>query len=226
MMNSKLKAAFITLAILGYLSIQSACNNAVVNPTQAPVGLKTIDNILTNAMTGHIAYNAPQAMQLDETTDIQLLLSPSASADELKHQIVASGQVSEAEVLITPLMKAELLSDDPQAFTIQAIHDNPEQVVLMDAPTEWRWSVSARKSGDQMLTMILYRQIQYNGQTYWRMVETYKSKIHITVSPEQQLRRFDWKWLVGILLTAILIPALWRFIDQRNKRKTARKSKE
>jgi hypothetical protein len=164
-------------------------------------------------------------MQLDQTVDIQLLLSPSASPDDLKKQIVEAGQVTEAELQITPLMKAELISDDPQAFGIQAFQDNPEQVVVTDAPTQWRWSITAKKSGDQVLALTLYRQVQYNGQVYWRMLDTYKNIIHITVSAKQQLLQFDWKWLVGILLTAILIPALWRFVDQRNKKKARAGSK-
>ena len=170
---------------------------------------------------GHIAYNTPVSMQLAQTVDIQMLLSPSASPEDLKKQIVEAGLVTAGELQVTPLMKAELVADDPQAFGVQAFQDNPEQVIVADAPTQWRWSVTAKKPGDQVLVLTVYRQIQYNGQAYWRMVETYKNTIHITVSAKQQLLQFDWKWLVGILLTAILIPALWRFIDLRKKKKKA-----
>jgi hypothetical protein len=212
--------------VVSLVFILSACGSAVIPPsTPASAGLTSIDNILQSAVTGHIAYNAPAAMQLDQTVDIQLLLSPSTSPDDLKKQIVEAGQVTEAELQITPLMKAELISDDPQAFGIQAFQDNPEQVVVTDAPTQWRWSITAKKSGDQVLALTLYRQVQYNGQAYWRMLDTYKNTIHITVSAQQQLLQYDRKWLVGILLTALLIPALWRFIDQRNKKKARAGSK-
>jgi hypothetical protein len=123
-------------------------------------------------------------------------------------------------------MKAELRAEDMQAFAIQAFHDLPEQVVLTDVPTEWRWSVTAKKAGDQVITLTLYRQIKYNDQLYWRMAGTYQNKVHISISPGQRLLKFDWKWLVGILLTAILIPALWRLIDRsRKKKKTAHRHK-
>jgi hypothetical protein len=72
--------------------------------------------------------------------------------------------------------------------------------------------------------LTLFRQVQYNGQAYWRMLETYKNKIHISVSMEQRLRGFDWYWLAGILLTTLLIPAIWRFIDRRNKKNAASRS--
>jgi len=201
-------------------TIASASTELPYTPAAAS-GLQDIDNILQKAVMGHIAYNAPAAMQVEQTVDIQLLLSPSASPDDLKKQVVETGQVTAAEILVTPLMKAELISEDPQAFGIQPFQDKPEQVVLMDSPTQWRWSVTAKKSGNQVLTLTIFRQVQYNGQMYWRMLETYKNNIHITVNPIQPILHFDWKWLAGILLTAILIPALWRFIDQRNKKKEA-----
>jgi len=223
-LNKKVLLVLINLLISILLIFQAACNGITPAPTFPPIappGLSGIGNILQNALKGRIAYNAPAAMQLDQTLDIQLLLSPSLGEEELKQKIVEMGQIMEAEIQITPLMKADLKSDDPQAFAIQAFHDSPEQVVLTDAPTEWRWSLTAKKSGDRFVTLTLYRQVDYNGQFYWTMVETYKNSIHITVSPKQRWENFDWKWLAGILLTAILIPAMWRLIDRSNKKKKA-----
>lgn len=218
-MVNKANLVLFALMLLGLGFILVACGSTM--PTSlapATSGLNSIDTILQSAVVGHIAYNAPTSMQLEQTVDIQLLLSPSASPEDLKKQIIEAGQITAAELLITPLMKAELKSDDPQAFIIQTFHDNAEQVVVTVESTEWRWAITAKKSGDQVLTLTLFRQVQYNGQTYWRMLETYKNKIHISVSLEQQLHRFDWKWLAGILLTTLLIPAIWRLIDQRKKK--------
>ncbi len=44
--------------------------------------------------------------------------------------------MTEAELQVTPLMKAELVSNDPQAFSILAFQDAPEQVVVTEAPTQ------------------------------------------------------------------------------------------
>lgn len=71
----------------------------------------------------------------------------------------------------------------------------------------------------------MYRQVQYDCQSYWRMVETYKNAIHITISTKQFFLQFDWEWRVRILLTAILIPALWRYIARRQKKKVRTGSK-
>jgi len=227
-----MKKKSLTIIFFSFLSslliLQSACGGQTPAPTYPvsgiPPALDGISGVFQQAVQGHIAYNAPSAMQLDQTLDIQLLLSPIISAEELEQQIVELGQVVEAQIDVTPLMKAELKSTDAQAFVVQSLHDSPEQVVLTDSPTQWRWSITAKKSGDRLLTLILYRQVEYKGQPYWTMVETYRNTIHISVTPEQWLQNFDWKWLAGILLTAILIPALWRLID-RNQKKKSRKSR-
>jgi hypothetical protein len=61
---------------------------------------------------------------------------------------------------------------------------------------------------------------------YWRMVEIYENNIQVSISARQRFVNFDWKWLVGILLTAMLIPAFWRLIDRgKKKKKTTRRRK-
>jgi hypothetical protein len=188
-------------------------------PTPLPPPLVSIANVLQGAVQGHIAYNSPAAMRLEETVDVQLLLSPVISAEELKKLIVSHSLVLSADLEVTPLMKAELKPADPQAFFIQDLHDGAVQVIMDDVPTEWRWSLHAQKPGDQVLTLTIYRQVEYNGEFYWSMVQSYQNKIHISVSAAQRLKFFDWKWLAGIILTAVLVPAFWREIDLRKKKK-------
>jgi hypothetical protein len=61
--------------------------------------------------------------------------------------------------------------------------------------------------------------IKYDGQEYWREVESYRADIEVEVTLGQRLLQLDWKWLLGIILSAILIPAFWRWIDKRDKEK-------
>jgi hypothetical protein len=41
----------------------------------------------------------------------------------------------------------------------------------------------------------------------------------------QRIQSLNWEWIAGIVLTAILIPALWRWIDNRKggERRSSRK---
>ncbi len=228
-MKKKALFSLLFLSISTLLMLQSACGGVTPAPTQPvsiiPSALNGIGQVFQQAVQGRIVYNTPSTMKLDQTLEIQLLLSPTISAEELKKQIVELGQVVEAQIEVTPLMKAELKSADSQSFEVLALHDSPEQVILADGPTQWHWSITAKKSGDRILTLVLYRQVEYNGNLYWTLVETYRNNIHITVTPIQWLQNFDWKWLAGILLTAILIPAMWRLVDRNQKKKSARKSR-
>jgi hypothetical protein len=183
-----------------------------------------IDTVLRTDNSGSIAYNAPETVKRGETIKIQLLLSPTKSPEELQQQIVESGQVVSATIEITPLMKAVLRPADSEAFVIQDLHDAAVQLILTGEPTEWKWAVTAKKPGEQIIILSLYRLVKYDGQDYWRLVNTYESHIIVTVTIGQRLQMIDWKWLVGILLTLLSIPALWG-IFKKNKTESVPQAK-
>ena len=241
-MKTKAFGLILLLVILVFLLI--SCGSAATpESTSVPAAtaivtpsvedqLSQIDDILRQSISASIAYNKPQSMLLGGTTTIELLLNPSLSPEALSTQVAASaasgasGEVASASVQITPRMKATLLSDDAQAFSIQPEQDNPEQLVSGTETTRWAWLVTARKGGTQKLTLILYRLVQFQGQDYWREIESYQADIDVKVTVAQRLGSLDWKWIVGILITALLIPAFWRWLDYRKKKKLPSKPKK
>ncbi|MFN8382069.1 MAG: toll/interleukin-1 receptor domain-containing protein [Anaerolineales bacterium] len=180
--------------------------------------LLQVDQAMSDATKGNIAYNAPKEMKLNETTTVELLLNPSLSEPELVQQLEQSDYVFSDQVEITPRMKAEIISSDKDAFVIQQLHDQPVQIISGTDTTKWAWYVTAKKGGTQHLTIVLYRYVKYQGEEYWREVETYRSDITVKVTLLNKLQSLDWYWLAGILLTALLIPAFWRWMDLRNKK--------
>ncbi len=100
--------------------------------------------------------------------------------------------------------------------TIQPLHDQPEQLLSTGEPTEWKWLVQAKKDGRQTLTVTVYRLVQYDGQDYWRE-KTYEKNIDVRVTLPGLIRRFDWEWLVGLVVTALLVPLLFRYLDGKKK---------
>lgn len=190
-------------------------------PTLSPQEeMAQIDQLLAASMPGSIAYNVPRSMVLNETAQVQLLLSPSESPEELKAQITPGGEVVAATINITPRMQAKLRADDPDAFAIQALHVEAVQLVSNVEPTEWRWAVTARQDGLQKLHLTLSRLVEYDGQPYWRTVKEYEGTIQIEVTLGQRLARFDWYWLAGIVLTGLALPGLWLWLSQRKKDKS------
>ena len=182
-----------------------------------------IDDILKKTLGASIAYNKPDSMILDQTTTIELLLNPSLSPEVLSTQITEPGPVTSASIQITPRMKAVLIANDETAFIIKPIHDDPEQLISETETTRWSWLVTAKKSGPQRLTLIVYRLVEFDGQNYWREVKTYKADIDIQVTLFQRIESLDWAWIVGIIVSAIAIPAFWRWYDNRNKKVSKRK---
>jgi hypothetical protein len=73
-------------------------------PPSVQSQIEEIDRLLERSVPGNIAHNVPTSMHLDQTIDIQLLLSPSLAAVELEQKIAGSDPVRTASVEITPEM--------------------------------------------------------------------------------------------------------------------------
>ena len=145
------------------------------NPTLTlQAAYNEIDQQFQNLLKANIAFNKPESMNLDETATVEFLLNPALSQSELATQVVMRGelatstaepavliapgggnvQVVTSEIEITDRMKAVLVSQDSQAFDIQAMHDNPEQIISTVDTTVWRWAVTARAEGNKTLELV------------------------------------------------------------------------
>jgi hypothetical protein len=197
-------------------SLEPVSTEIPIPPTQTSgEDLRSVDDILNNAMSASIAFNAPQAMKLDETVIVEMSINPSITEAEIVKQIEAEGEIQTGTLLVTPLTKAVLIAQNGQAFEIQALHDSDIQPITANESTRWQWQVTAKKGGAQALTLVVYRLIKFEDQEFWRQVETYKANINVEVTFQQRLSAFDWKWLVGLIITSLIIPLIMRWLDNR-----------
>lgn len=198
-------------------SLEPSATGSPVPPTQTSgEDLSAVDDILNEAMTASIAFNAPQVMKLKETKTIELLIDPAISEEEIVKQIEAEGPVQSGTIFVTPLTKVMLIAQDGQAFEIQPLHNSDIQPVdAHEGTTSWQWQVTAQKGGSQVLTVVVYRLIQFNGEGFWRQVESYRADINVEVALQQRILTFDWKWLIGLLFTSVIIPLFMRWLDNR-----------
>lgn len=238
-MISKRKIFFLTLLLVFIMACSMVSSNPPLpstptmpfsltqsgSPTIADQ-LAMIDEALRQALPASIAYNAPQSMQLYETITLELLLDPSVEPAELEGQVTEPGKVVSASIQVTPKMKAELLAQNKDAFDIQPLHDSPEQFISGTDTTYWTWDVTARQGGTQRLTLIIYRLISVDGEEEWRQIETYRSNVDVEITLTQRFATLDWQWVLGILITALLIPAFWRWFDKRKKQDKPSATKE
>jgi hypothetical protein len=176
--------------------------------------LEQIDKLLSQSIQSSIAYNVPDAVTLDSTVTIELLLNPSITPTQLAGQITANGEVVTAQIEVTPMMKAELISKNGEALAIQPIHANAVQLVSNLDTTRWAWLVTGKKSGQQKLLLVIYRLIKFEGQEFWREVRSYEAEINVEVTFGQRLQSPGWGWAVVWFLAIFLLAALWRQYGQ------------
>jgi hypothetical protein len=208
------------------------------NPTQVlQSAFVEIDNQFSQTYRSNIVYIAPQEMTLDETIAIELLLNPVLSVEELSTEVINQGNlvtstaqpgelltkqggrvdVVASNIKITNQMKAVLKPINQNAFDVQELHDNPVQVVSLKDTTKWRWSVTAKKEGVQVLELIVFQLVKYGGEDYWHEVKAYNTNIQVKVTPWQWFITWDWKWLLGFIIPGILA-SIWGWFVSRKKK--------
>jgi hypothetical protein len=176
-----------------------------VTPSNTNAG-KSIDEILKGLPIGNIAYNAPETMNLEETTTIQLVLGPKKTTEELKEIVKEPGKVKTAEgIRITEEMEAKLTAD-PSAFKITEVGE-ARRGVPMNQTTEWSWQVTPLKAGDQRLALVLNIIYDNHGKEQKLRLPTYETTIRVSVGIGNRVTSvvttaWDWIW------KALLIPAL------------------
>ncbi|MDT4968133.1 MAG: hypothetical protein QOJ64_2870 [Acidobacteriota bacterium] len=178
-----------------------------MTPAKTNVG-KNIDEINNQLPTAKIDYNAPDTMNLEETTTIQLVLEPRGVTEEARKQIerVPGKRVTQENVKTTEEMEAQLTAADPSAFTITEI-TLVRQQIPQNEPTQWRWKVTPLKSGKQTLTLVLNVIYENHGKEQKRTLPTYEKTIDVSVGIRNRVTSvvttaWDWIW------KAMLIPAL------------------
>jgi len=212
--------------------------------TPSPGGIvQTIldtDTQLRTALESNISYIVPDSMKLGERVKIILVLNPSSSPQALITEVVegsgyptstaVSGtlvsdqgstlNVETQTIDVSQLMQAVLVPGEPDDFVIVAIPTDPIQAISSEKSTTWIWNVTAKKSGDKTLTLVISQLVKVEGKDEWRLLKSFEKHIPVSVTPSQRLASLDWKWILGILVTALFIPLFFRWYDARKKVET------
>jgi len=181
---------------------------------RAPIkALLELDQILAALPIGNIAYNRPTKMNLEETVNIRLVLSPSMSVQDLQsllqshlksHETIAGHQVK-----IASQMKAHLTGSN---FSINQVTDEIQPVSL-SIPTTWQWQVTPKKEGTHLLQLTLSVIIFLSDERLPpRAIKTFEDTIEVEVSIVTKIAEFvkgNWPWLCTVLLIP-LVRRLWK----------------
>lgn len=200
------------------------------------VSLALIDGTMTNAVVkGNVAYNTPpQEIRWKDSTDMEVVLRPSTSnsIDDLEQKIKEVKEAGEVEVEpvdVSSRMEAVIFSTPEPAFDVSSITGEPQQPIISEGDTEWRWKVVASSTGDKDLHLKLSIGLSspQEGESFsFRPVEGFPvsfEKISVKGTQWQNASNFvgsNWQWL----WTAILIP-LVAFLWGRRKKSSKSEDK-
>lgn len=173
-----------------------------------PERLGDVDRLLEEMEFGTIAFNVPTNINIDDSPQIQLLLSLSETVEKLKQSITEEGEKIGATIRVNDRMEARLSG---YLFEITAI--TPEtQAVSKRQQTEWKWEIHPKKKGKHKLHLTLTALLEIDGKSRPRAIRTFDKVIEVNVTATQKIGLFfenNWQWLWA----AILVPVagwLWK----------------
>lgn len=183
---------------------------AASNAASAPAALNDIDRIIQGLPLGNIVFNTPNTMRMGQSQSIQLLLSSSATVDELQKQITAAGSLSSDKIQISDELDVHLTGMN---FQIQA--DTPEaQAVGTTRTSHWEWQVTPTRRGAQQLELTINAILRINGEDREVSIKTYDRTINVNVDWPGSVATFvaaNWQWLWTTLFVPVVVVA-WRRI--------------
>jgi hypothetical protein len=208
---------FVGLIFLSSLVFVSVNENIII-PTSDKVSIQPIvppnnvDILLNEMEFAAIAFNAPETINIDDSPQIQLILSISETVDVIKQLIIEEGKKIGATIKVSNRMEARLSG---YMFQITAI--TPEiQAVSKSQPTEWKWEVYPKEEGQHNLHLTLTALLEIDGNSTPRAIRTFSKMIEVDITTTQKFERFfmkNWQWLWA----AILIPvAGWLWKQRKN----------
>jgi hypothetical protein len=178
-------------------------------PPPPPSSVTLSDKVIGELEWGKIAFNAPSAMRFGEAQQLELLLSPALSVEQLQAQLVQKAGVEAASVRIANRMAAQLEGDG--GFTITSASPK-EQAITTDQTTRWVWAVTPTRSGSRRLYLTLSALVDVAGQNTPLVVRSFDRTIVVAITIPQRIAGFvrgNWQWLWATILVPVA-GYLWR----------------
>jgi len=176
-----------------------------------------VDSILQGLPWGEIAFNTPRTMTVGREETIHVVLSGTATADELKKMISETGPVEADRIQIFENLHVELSGT---AFEIALV--GPEiRGVGYTHTAEWLWHVTPKERGAQHLDLTVNVIVKIDGEDREVTIKTFEKDIEVDVDTGDAVLEFiqrNWQWLWATLLVP-LSAGLWRYMSQRKRKR-------
>jgi hypothetical protein len=174
---------------------------------------------------GLIAYSVPSEMEVDEDYLVKVRISKQNDKTVLlvgDREIPISDNLDSVKIesiTISPIMSASLLSSKkdfeitPLSTDIQNIDD--------EGYTEWAWSVSPLKGGENNLKLNVKIRIKEDGNDYYKDITVFERKIKVKSNLGSSIKDFivkNWEWFMGVIFIP-LFQWLWLLWKRKKEEK-------
>lgn len=204
------------------LNLRSGHGRMAPSPSAAPKSassLEEVDAALTKLDWGQMAFDVPEKLRLEQTALIHLLISPAQTAEQLTNAIRERTsepvKIESARIQISGMMEAKLVGS---AFEIQPITPEAPQMVSRTEPTEWKWEIRPRQSGQQSLHLTLNAIIRFDDKERPRVIRTFDRVIQVDVAA---VANTPWRLPVAVIAAALIAlglgATLYRLLQNRKR---------
>ena len=190
-----------------------AQSNSNSSPIASPSPNANTNTSFSSKLKGdaNVVFTTPASMKMEETKDVELLVSPSESVEKLKETLSEPGSSGSGTTKYAERMEAQLAGTGfditPIGPAIQPVEDN--------STTTWKWQIKPKDGGAQRLDLTLNAVL--NDGKDKRMERTFHRDILINVSFTQRATTFigrlkdvQWLWVAIIVPLAGAIYGWWR----------------
>lgn len=163
-----------------------------------------------------IAFNTPGQMKMGEKADLQLIIDPTKTSEEIKQAITAEGAKFGATVHVSKVVVAKLLA--PDFDTIELVNRG-KQAIDFSGPTEWRWIITPKKEGSHKIHLTISAVVEVGSDRAERFIKSFDHEITVIVTPTDRMKGLvekHWQWGFSSLLVPLGV-WLWK----RRKEKQA-----
>ena len=168
-------------------------------------------------------FTTPSSMPFEETTDIELLVSPTKSTAALESELTERGQSGNASTQYSKMMEAQLVG---HGFNVAPVGPSI-QPVEPGKTTRWKWQIKPKEGGAQRLDLTLSAVLNDGKDRI--LLQTLHREITVNVKLSQRaagwlssLKDMQWLWAVIIVPIGSFAVAWWR---RKKKRPNTRKKK-
>lgn len=180
-----------------------------------------IEEELQKLSVGKMLFKIPAEMKVGITERIIVRIASSVTAD-LQSGLKGKGTPTQEQIKVGPLMKVQLAGE---TFDIKPL-THEEQVVSQKEFTEWNWDVMPKKSGKQLLTLVVTVRLKIpNYGEEKKAYPVFDRQIDVKVNPFYTVWAFiksNWQFFVGPIFTGLMGYYLKGWLETKKKRSKRR----